>query len=259
MARMKRMMVQAAAAALMLASGGLAGCATGPVIAPTTVRQAVADQRRPSSDVALDATRRGPEVLAFADIKPGMKVSDIMQGTGYYTRLFAAKVGETGKVYAWSPEEFIATKPERYRDPLDILSHDYPGRVIAMRSPFEALVFPEPLDLIFTSQNYHDLHLSRLPAALASEMNAKVFKSLKPGGVYLVIDHAANPDTVNAPNTVHRIDPAVLRREIEAAGFRFEGESSALRNLADDHKLSVVNPVIRGHTDQIIYRFRKPR
>jgi len=255
---MKRMMM-ATAGAMLLAVGGLAGCATGPTTAPTTVQQAVTDPRRPASDVALDATRKGPDVLAFADIKPGMRVADIMQGTGYYTRLFAAKVGETGKVYAWSPEEIIASKPERYEEPLAVLSKAYPGHVIPMRSPFSDLAFAEPLDLVFTSQNYHDLHLKNLAVATASDMSAKVFKSLKPGGVYLVIDHVGNPDTVDAPNTVHRIDPAVLRKEIEAAGFRFESESAALRNPADDHKLGVTNPTIRGHTDQIIYKFRKPR
>ena len=127
-----------------------------------------------------------------------------------------------------------------------------------MSSAFEDLAFPEKLDLIFTSQNYHDLHMSKFPADLAERMNRKVFDALKPGGIYIVVDHVADPSTVNAPNTVHRIDQAVLRREIEAAGFRYDGESTALRKPADDHTLMVMNPAIRGKTDQIIFRFRKP-
>jgi predicted methyltransferase len=240
----------------LLAGAFLAACASGP--APISVAQAVADPRRPAEDVALDAQRRGPEILAFSDIRPGWKVADIMQGAGYFTRLFIAKVGDTGMVYAWSPDEFMKTKPVLYGDSLDILSKAYPQHIVTLRSAFEDLAFPEPLDMIFTSQNYHDLHQRKFPADLADKMNAKVFKALKPGGIYVVVDHVANPDTTNAPDTVHRIDPAVLRREIEAAGFRFDGESPALRLASDDHKLMVMNPAIRGHTDQIIYKFRKP-
>ena len=163
------------------------------------------------------------------------------------------------RVYAWSPDEFMKAKPVLYGDSLDILQKAYPNKIVTMRSAFEDLVFPEKLDMIFTSQNYHDLHLNKFPAELADHMNRKVFEALKPGGIYIVVDHVANADTADAPNTVHRIDPAVLRREIEAVGFKFDGESPALRKPADDHKLMVMNPAIRGKTDQIIYRFRKPK
>jgi predicted methyltransferase len=237
----------------------LAACTTmAQSPAPITTAQALADPRRPAEDVALDSQRQGAAILDLADIQPGWKVADIMQGAGYFTRLFVAKVGDTGKVYAWSPNEFMQVKPVLYGDSLDILQRAYPQQIVTMRSAFDDLAFPEKLDLIFTSQNYHDLHLKMFPNDLALRMNVKVFDSLKPGGIYLVIDHVASPETVDAPNTVHRIDPAVLRREIEAVGFRFDGESPALRKPADDHKLSVMNPAIRGKTDQIIYRFRKP-
>lgn len=255
-------MAQARLRIMLLAAAALVGaaaCATpARPAAPIPTAQAMTDPRRPPEDVALDAQRRGDAILDISGIQPGWKVADIMQGAGYFTRLFVAKVGPTGKVYAWSPDEFMKAKPALYGDSLDILQRAYPTQIITMRSAFDDLVFPEKLDLIFTSQNYHDLHMSIFPAGLAAEMNRKVYDSLKPGGVYLVVDHVANPDTVNAPNTVHRIDPAVLRKEIEAAGFKFDGESQALRKPADDHKLMVMNPAIRGKTDQIIYRFRKP-
>ena len=246
--------------ALVLATViGAAACATAPPAPPPiTTTQAIADPRRPAEDIALDAQRQGAAVLDLANIQPGWKVADIMQGAGYFTRLFIAKTGETGKVYAWSPDEFMKAKPVLYGDSLDILQKAYPTQIVTMRSAFEDLAFPEKLDMIFTSQNYHDLHLNKFPAELAEHMNRKVFDSLKPGGIYVVIDHVANPDTADAPNTVHRIDPAVLRREIEVAGFVFDGDSSALRKPADDHTLMVMNPAIRGKTDQIIYRFRKP-
>jgi predicted methyltransferase len=248
-------------AKVMLAASAfcLAACAIAPQgAAPIPTGQAMTDPRRPAEDVALDAQRQGAAVLDLAGIQPGWKVADIMQGAGYFTRLFVAKAGETGKVYAWSPDEFMKSKPVLYGDSLDILQKAYPQQIVTMRSAFEDLAFPEKLDMIFTSQNYHDLHLKKFPADLAAHMNRKVYDALKPGGIYLVVDHVANPDTADAPNTVHRIDPAVLRREIEAAGFKFDGESPALRKPADDHRLMVMNPAIRGKTDQIIYRFRKP-
>ncbi|MFT3723488.1 MAG: hypothetical protein QM773_07855 [Hyphomonadaceae bacterium] len=246
---------------LMLAASALclAACTTASSgAAPIPTQQVMTDPRRPAEDVALDDQRQGAAIVDFAGIQPGWKVADIMQGAGYFTRLFIAKVGDTGKVYAWSPDEFMKAKPVLYGDSLDILQKAYPAQIVTMRSAFEDLAFPEKLDLIFTSQNYHDLHLNKFPADLAAHMNRKVFDALKPGGIYLVVDHVANSDTVDAPNTVHRIDPVVLRREIEAAGFKFDGDNSGLRKPADDHKLMVMNPAIRGQTDQIIYRFRKP-
>jgi predicted methyltransferase len=237
----------------------LAACTTtppAPALIPTAI--AIADPRRPAEDVALDTQRQGAAVLDLAGIQPGWRVADIMQGAGYFTRLFVAKVGKTGKVCAWSPDAFMKAKPALYDDSLNTLQRAYPNQIVTLRSSFDDLAFPEKLDLIFTSQNYHDLHMKVFPTGLAAKMNKKVFDALKPGGIYLVVDHVANPDTINAPDTVHRIDPAVLRREIEAAGFRFEGESPALRRPADDHTLMVMNPAIRGKTDQIIYKFRKP-
>ena len=243
---------------LAVSALSLAACATTSVPAAIPTAQAIADSRRPAEDVALDAQRQGAAVLDLAGIQPGWKVADIMQGAGYFTRLFVAKTGPTGKVYAWSPDAFMKAKPALYDDSLNVLQRAYPTQIVTLRSSFDDLAFPEKLDLIFTSQNYHDLHMKVFPTCLAAEMNQKVFDALKPGGVYLVVDHVANPDTANAPDTVHRIDPAVLRREIEAVGFRFDGESPALRKPADDHTLMVMNPAIRGKTDQIIYRFRKP-
>lgn len=249
---MKQLMLTAAALCI-------AACASmSPNTAPIPTSTAMADPRRPAVDVALDTQRRGDAVLDLANIQPGWKVADIMQGAGYFTRLFVAKTGPTGKVYAWSPDEFMLAKPVLYGDSLDILQKAYPDDIVTMRSAFNDLAFPEPLDMIFTSQNYHDLYLKKFPADLAARMNRKAYEALKPGGIYVVVDHVANPETVDAPNTVHRMDPVLIRREIEAAGFKFDGEHDALRKPADDHTLMVMNPAIRGKTDQIIYRFRKP-
>ena len=223
------------------------------------VAAALAAPLRPESDKALDASRRAGEILEFINIKPGWKVGDLMQGSGYFTRVFAASVGPKGHIYSWSPPEFIDIKKALYGDSLDILAHDYSGQLTPMRMKVDELAFPEPLDLLFTSQNYHDLQVHRFfPVERNTTLNAIAFKSLKRGGIYVIVDHVANAGDASAPDRVHRIDPAILRNEVESAGFKFDGESSALRNPADDHTVGVMTPSIRGHTDQIIYRFRKP-
>jgi len=129
------------------------------------------------------------------------------------------------------------------------------------RTPYDALAYPEPLDVIFTAQNYHDMPLTAYGLGDRAQMNATAFAALKPGGVYVIIDHSAvdgSPIETNAETSIHRIDQATLRREVEAAGFVFDGESDVLRNTADPRTASVFDPAIRGHTDQFMLRFRKP-
>ena len=118
---------------------------------------------------------------------------------------------------------------------------------------------PEKLDLVFTAQNYHDMHDKFMGPANLSVVNRQIFKALKPGGVYLVIDHAADAGSgLRDTETLHRIDPAVVKAEVTAAGFIFEGESRVLRNSADPRRANVYDPGIRGKTDQFVYKFRKP-
>jgi predicted methyltransferase len=118
---------------------------------------------------------------------------------------------------------------------------------------------PERLDVIWTAQNYHDLHDTFMGPADVAALNQRFFDALKPGGLYLVIDHVAEAGSgLRDTESLHRIDPKRLRREIEAAGFEFDAQSNALRNRSDDHKKSVFDPDVRGRTDQVVYRFRKP-
>ena len=115
---------------------------------------------------------------------------------------------------------------------------------------------PNPADIVFTAQNYHDLH--NIPNFDMAAFNKSVFNALKPGGEYIVLDHVALPGDPNVTHTLHRIDPAVVRKEVEAAGFKFQRESKILANPADPHDKNVFDPSIRHHTDQFIYKFRKP-
>lgn len=214
---------------------------------------AVADPLRPADETARDALRHPAEMLAFAGVKSGWKVADIRPGAGYFTRLFARVVGEDGHIYAFVPNRTA----ERENPRADALVAAYPN-VSRVNGDLDAMSFDQPLDLVFMSQEYHDFHIPRFGVDVA-RMNADVFKALKPGGLYVVIDHQAAPGTgITAVETLHRIEGAQLRREVEAAGFVFDGESTAVANPADDHSLNVFDEAIRGKTDQFVYRFRKP-
>jgi predicted methyltransferase len=146
---------------------------------------------------------------------------------------------------------------ERENPRADALVAAYPN-VSRVNGDLDAMSFDQPLDLVFMSQEYHDFHIPRFGVDVA-KMNADIFKALKPGGLYVVIDHQAAPGAANSVvETLHRIEGAQLRKEVEAAGFVFDGESTAVANTADDHSLNVFDEAIRGKTDQFVYRFRKP-
>lgn len=218
---------------------------------------AIADARRPGEEKARDGDRHPAETLAFAQIEPGDRVADILPGGGYFTRLFAVAVGEEGRVYpVIRPEETAS----QWETPIIEVAAHYANASL-VRTPYDALAFPEPLDVIFTAQNYHDMALTQYNLGDRQAMNAAAFAALKPGGLYVVIDHAATAGTpleTDAPSALHRIDQALVRAEIEAAGFVFDGESEALRNAEDTRTQNVFDPAIRGRTDQFMMRFRKP-
>lgn len=216
-------------------------------------RAAIADPLRPTDEVARDALRHPDRMLAFAQVASGQKIADIRPGAGYFTRLFARTVGMDGKVYAFVPNR-TATR----ENPLgDVLAAAYPN-VLRVNGDLDTMTFAEPLDTVFMSQEYHDFHIPGFGVDVAA-MNRAIFAALKPGGSFVVIDHSGRAGTTNTEvGTIHRIEGAFLRREIEAAGFLFEDESTALANPADDRTVNVFDASIRGRTDQFVYRFRKP-
>lgn len=226
--------------------------------ATPAITAALADSGRPTDQRALDAARKPGEILAFAGIKPGQRVADFIMGGGYWTRILSPLVGPKGKVYAYQPAEFIkfrAAYGEEQKAAVSGLSN-----TIAIDSGFAQFSFPEPLDAIITVQNYHDLYLAPFPKDMGATVTKKLYNALKPGGTLLVVDHVANADPDNkAPNAIHRIDPAVARKLIEQAGFRFVGKIDALRDAADGHEKNVFDPAIRGKTDQFVFKFVKPR
>lgn len=222
------------------------------------ITAALADASRPAAQRANDTARKPGELLAFAGIKPDHKVADFIMGGGYWTRILSPLVGPKGKVYAYQPAELIqyrASYGEEQKAAVAGLSN-----TVAMSEGLAAFSFPEKLDAIVTVQNYHDLFLAPHPKGTGEAVTRKLYNSLKPGGVLLVVDHVANADPENkAPTTLHRIAPEIARREIEKAGFRFAGKLDLLRNTSDPHTASVFDPAIRGKTDQFVFKFVKPR
>jgi predicted methyltransferase len=240
-------------------SMGFQGNVSGAI--PPSVAAAIADPRRPAKQRALDTARKPGELLSFAGMKPGDRVADFMPGNAYFTRIFSNVVGATGRVYAFIPSEQIANcLPDEIAGTIAVGSDRSYANVTVLTEPVANFHAPEKLDVLWTAQDYHDLHDSFMGPPDVAALNKTFFNALKPGGVFLVIDHIAEPGSgLRDTDTLHRIDPNRIRTEVEAAGFILEAQSDVLRNSDDDHKRVVFDPIIRGKTDQIVFRFRKPR
>jgi predicted methyltransferase len=245
-----------AAAAIGVAAVG-AGVAVAAV--PANLTAALGDKARPPADSSRDMARKPAELLALGEVKPGQKVADFMMGGGYFTRILSPAVGPTGKVYGYQSAEFIKFRAA-YGTEQSAVVADYKN-VVPLNGPLAAAELPDGLDLVLTVQNYHDMHLKPFPTETADTVNREVFKALKPGGIYLIVDHAALPGApLDTSDKLHRIDKAVVKKEVEAAGFQLVTEDDKLlANPADDHTANVFTPAIRGKTDQFVLKFRKPK
>jgi len=255
----------AAAFFVLAGAAGVAG-ATAPdpqeAIAVAAIDAALASPERPAADREQDQQRKPREFLEFAGIGPGMKVFDAFAAGGYYTELLARIVGASGQVVAYNnpPYAGFAAKGIAARYAGDRLPN-----VRQLTVDVDALELePASLDAAIFVMSYHDLYWrpsdGSWPPTDPAQMLAVLHAALKPGGVVIVQDHVATPggDTAQVVDKLHRIDPAVVRRDFVHAGFEFDGESSMLAHAGDDHGTQVFDPVIRGRTDQFVYRFRKP-
>ncbi len=202
------------------------------------------------------------ELTQFARAGAGATVIDVYPGEGNWTRLFSDAVGPEGRVYSFVPAEVAHFK----NDPVGRMRAlaAEPGRqnVEAVSADLVALgtVTPEA-DVVWLHLFYHDLHTALMQArgATASEFNRVVHERLKPGGFYVIVDHAAMTGAgTGDAQTLHRIDPASVREEIEAAGFVLDGQSSILANKDDRNSIKVFDPSIKGETDRFAFRFVKP-
>ncbi len=253
---MKRLTLFAALGVLM---GSVAGSPAPAHAAPRiskAIAAAVADPARPAADRERDALRKPAPCMAFAGVHRGMSVAELFPGKGYFTRIFSRVVGPDGHVYEIGPPPKKPGTPP----PVQAIAADphYHHNITVLEEPLTDFHVPQPVDLVWTSQNYHDLH--NVPGLNVVDFDRQVFKALKPGGIFLVLDHAAPAGSgFSDTSTLHRIDPEAAKKEIVSAGFEFVGESNLLRNPNDSRTSKVFDPSIRGHTDQFIYEFRKPK
>lgn len=222
---------------------------------PSNIAAAVANPNRPAADRARDAARKPAEVLTFAGVRRGEQVLELIPGGGYFTRILSGAVGPTGHVTEAIPQlgggDVQAKSNGVAGDPHFANVSEIPFKP-------DAIAHAGPVDLVWTSQNYHDLHLTRLKLDVVA-LDRVIYAALKPGGVFFIEDHAARPGTgTSTTDALHRIDEDFVKREVESVGFRLVGESNVLRNPADTHTLRVFDPAIRGHTDQFLLKFRKP-
>jgi predicted methyltransferase len=227
---------------------------------PAFLAAAIADPGRPAVDTERDANRKPAETLEFAGIAPGEQIAELLPGGGYFTRIMSKAVGSTGHIYALVPSPSPNDPPNTpdFSARVKALAADprY-SNVTVVSEPFAELKTPVAVDLVWTSQNYHDLH--NFPGLDLGVFNQMVYEALKPGGIYLILDHATAPGAgLSETATLHRIDPETVKREVLAAGFVFVGSSNLLRQADDPHTAKVFDPAVRGRTDQFILKFRKP-
>jgi predicted methyltransferase len=216
------------------------------------------DQAKPCAGVKLDPFRKPADMLAFSGVQPGAKVGELIPGAGYMTRLFSKAVGPTGKVYVFASAPVAREGQPPPPPPIAAIQQDktnYPN-VSVVITDFTTIAAPEPLDLVWTSQNYHDMHNPGRNLDI-NAANKAVFNSLKPGGTYVVLDHqSATGVDFNAQ--LHRIDKEKVKAEVLAAGFEYVGESTVLVNAADDGTKGVFDPSVRRQTNQFILKFKRP-
>jgi predicted methyltransferase len=214
---------------------------------------------RDAADKKLDAGRKPAELLAFAGIKPGMKVADLAAGGGYTTELLARAVGPTGVVYGQNSPMIL----EKFADKAWAARLAKPAdkSVVKVTRDFDDPLPPEAkdLDAVLMVLFYHDTFWMKVDQA---KMNAAVFRALKPGGVFVILDHSGRPGTgTSEVQTLHRIDEAQVRKEVTLAGFKLASEADAWRN-PDDKRDWNSSPMAagekRGTSDRFALKFVKP-
>ena len=244
---MRKNVLGAALLALALSGAALAAAI------PNYVTNAVADTTRPKADTDRDTLRLPAETIAFAGVKPGMKVAEFFSGGGYFTRPLSDVVGPKGHIYGIENAKWDDGSDAKVA--AAVKDHNVSMQLVKLGE----FSLPEKVDVAWITQNYHDLHIAKFGRVDMAAFNRHVYESLKPGGIYFILDHQANPGTGEAQiAALHRIQKAQVIREVEAAGFRLAAQGNALHRTTDDHTKSVFDKSVQGRTDQFMLRFVKP-
>ncbi len=247
---------------MVLAAALIAGAPMTASAAPADIAGAVAAQSRTPDNVKLDEGRKPAEVLNFFGLRKGMRVVDMFGANIYWAEIMAPVVGPRGHVTVWQPSQFL--NEDRRKSFAQFAKRQ--KNVSLISSPFET---PElgtnAYDFLIMNLDYHDVYFENAERKIGrmepDQWLKRLYAAMKPGATLGIIDHVALPngDTRATVEKLHRIDPEVLKADFERAGFELVGVRNFLRNPADDHSLLVFDPKIRGHTDRVVYRFRKPR
>jgi len=217
---------------------------------------AVADPARPAAYRAADAFRKPAQTLAFSGVRPGMIVGEFYPGGGYFTRMLSDVVGPSGHVYGIENDRW----QDSAKDDKAMLAEGRWKNVSIDVQPFGTVKFPKPLDLAWVTQNYHDLRIAKYGKVDTVAFDREVYKALKPGGIFFILDHQGAPNLTNTDiEELHRINRDVVVKEVTSAGFKLAAEGNFLRNPRDDHTKPIFDKSIRGHTDQYALKFVKPR
>jgi len=221
--------------------------------APAYVSAAVADTSRPDADRQRDTDRKPDQVLAFAGVKPGDSIGELQPGGGYYTRLLCKVAGDTGRVYTIRVLPPVPLNRPTPEPPKIACTNLIPTTLV-----ITDLKMPADLDVVWTSENYHDLHIKVFGPADMKAFNTAIFKALKPGGIFIIEDHAAQSGSgARDSDTLHRIDPELVKQEVTSVGFEFVGASNVLQTSDDPMTVRVFD--LKGKTNKFLFKFRKPK
>ena len=239
-------------APIVIASPLLAASAS---ISPT-IAAAVADPNRPKDHREADALRKPAETLAFSGLRPGMTVGEFYPGGGYFTRMISDVVGPKGHVYGIENDKWKGAVDANK----ELVASGKWKNVSIDTQPFGTVNFPKPIDLAWVTQNYHDMKIAKYGTVDTVAFDKAVYKALKPGGIFFILDHQGAPGLSDADiEKLHRINRDVVVREVTSAGFKLVDEGKFLRRPGDDHTKSIFDKSIQGHTDQYALKFVKPR
>jgi predicted methyltransferase len=222
---------------------------------PANIQRAVTSSERSAEQKARDADRKPAETLMLAEIAEGERVVELGAFGYYWTPMLVEAVGPTGQVYMvdmpWT---------DRFGGEAGRAFDTAHANATYTQAHYNQMQLPQNVDAVMIVQFYHDLKRENPSESVdTADMNRKIFAALKPGGIYLVIDHnAENGSGWRDVSTLHRIDPAVIKSEVTAAGFELAADNALLANPADDRKQAIRAEGIRGKTDQAVLVFRKP-
>lgn len=221
---------------------------------PKFIADAVSDPSRPAEQrTSQDPLRKPAETLAFAGVRPGMVVGEFYPGGGYFTRMLSRVVGPKGHVYGIENSKWKSSVEADAKLGAEL------SNVTMTSGPFGTVDFPRPLDLAWVTQNYHDLKIAEYGVVDTLAFDKAVFKALKPGGVFFILDHQGAATLTDADIAkLHRINRDVVIREVTSAGFKLAGEGRFLHRPTDDHTKSIFDKSVQGHTDQYALKFVKP-